>query len=461
MKRPIFILLLVFACSLLLAQTWQRTYPWADVCQEEYNNASADVYNVIPAIGGGYLMQGYAEFINYDFPVMMTNIFWKIDENGDVVWRRIGGSWHFNSIVSNGIDRYYALDTDNANLFIFDENMNFINNLQLGPLYHMPGIFKDMVIVDDGLVFAGSLSPGNGWILMKIDFNYDLLWTKEIVNDIPDMGCESLKQSNDGGFIGVSTRMFAQFDAQGDTLYMYNNHGDQYFYDCVQTSDNNIFALGISEDSFTYKIFRVDSIQDTISDITNGLPVIVNEAHLFINLSLDSSLVFLAQTSEGKLHKYNQQGGHEWSRDYQTDNSGYLGYGTKNLICPDSGTIIFCMGDINSHIYMIKVDSLGNVVANEDHILPSSTTNLSNYPNPVQTDVNIKYDVPNQSGMLSLEIFNIRGQKVLTQILKTKSGQYRWNGCDQESKVLKSGVYIYCLKVDGKIVKSNKMIILR
>ena len=111
MKNLLFSLLLL-TLSLLRGQTQIRAYPWIDLSPSPTNSGRAQVCNVIPAIGGGYLLQGYVKFFDDVVATYEDNVFWKLDENGDIIWRRTGGgTFAFNSIVSNGIDRYYTMRT--------------------------------------------------------------------------------------------------------------------------------------------------------------------------------------------------------------------------------------------------------------------------------------------------------------------------------------------------------------
>ena len=124
MKKYFFAMLLLLVVGLLSGQTWIRNYPFADLCPGPSDGASSEVCNVIPAIGGGYLLQGYVQFSWGGIPAYSASVFWKLDENGDIIWRRPGAATGaFDSIVSNGVDRYYCLETSSGltSLFVFDD----------------------------------------------------------------------------------------------------------------------------------------------------------------------------------------------------------------------------------------------------------------------------------------------------------------------------------------------------
>jgi len=50
---------------------------------------------------------------------------------------------------------------------------------------------------------------------------------------------------------------------------------------------------------------------------------------------------------------------------------------------------------------------------------------------------------------------------VLMQKRRSRFSHINWDGKDGNGKFVNSGVYFYTLKMDGKEVASNKMIVLR
>jgi len=62
-----------------------------------------------------------------------------------------------------------------------------------------------------------------------------------------------------------------------------------------------------------------------------------------------------------------------------------------------------------------------------------------------------------------LVIYNLKGQKVikLDAILSGVKGSVTWNGTDQPNQPVSSGIYYAVLIQNGKILASNKMILLK
>jgi FlgD Ig-like domain len=73
----------------------------------------------------------------------------------------------------------------------------------------------------------------------------------------------------------------------------------------------------------------------------------------------------------------------------------------------------------------------------------------------------ISFDM-SEAGNVSIEIYNIRGQKVRTLTSHFNQGQNSiiWNGKDNNGKSLSSGMYFYKLK-SGRFTMTKKMILMK
>jgi len=94
---------------------------------------------------------------------------------------------------------------------------------------------------------------------------------------------------------------------------------------------------------------------------------------------------------------------------------------------------------------------------------PSATNPVSsyvlyqNYPNPFNPTTTIRYELP-QDGVVTIEVFDILGQKVKTIINEfQKADRYE---VTLNFAGLASGVYIYQLRVND-FITSKKMVLLR
>ncbi len=90
--------------------------------------------------------------------------------------------------------------------------------------------------------------------------------------------------------------------------------------------------------------------------------------------------------------------------------------------------------------------------------VPGAFHLAQNYPNPFNPTTNITYTVP--TGDVTMEIYNVLGQKVRTLVNKSlAAGTYNevWDGTNEAGNLVASGVYLYKLKSEAGI-KVKKML---
>ncbi len=87
---------------------------------------------------------------------------------------------------------------------------------------------------------------------------------------------------------------------------------------------------------------------------------------------------------------------------------------------------------------------------------------LSSYPNPFNSSVLIKLDLPIPD-FVSVDIYNILGRKVknlIFQRLTADSYDIRWDGTDKNGANIGSGIYLLKIKVGG-ITRTERMVLIR
>ncbi len=95
-------------------------------------------------------------------------------------------------------------------------------------------------------------------------------------------------------------------------------------------------------------------------------------------------------------------------------------------------------------------------------LIPLITKLTGNYPNPFNPETNIAFSLK-EAGKVTLEIYNIKGEKVRTLLKGHLDAAYHniiWNGKDNSGKKVASGVYFYKMKT-GKYVSTKKMILMK
>lgn len=127
-----------------------------------------------------------------------------------------------------------------------------------------------------------------------------------------------------------------------------------------------------------------------------------------------------------------------------------------SFINPDIGWFSGAYGKILH--YHKRSLSLGEVnpSKNRFHLQP-------NYPNPFNASTTIPFSV-SEPAFVELSIYNLLGQPVKTLFAgNLLPGEYHclWDGKNQNRQSVTSGVYIYLLKINHRIVSGRKMILIR
>jgi hypothetical protein len=124
------------------------------------------------------------------------------------------------------------------------------------------------------------------------------------------------------------------------------------------------------------------------------------------------------------------------------------GYGND-----DGGTLMYCSIDLD---FSIVNDAPNHTTA------PVNVVLNQNYPNPFNPTTEISYNLT-QAGAVTLEVFNSRGQKVKTLVSETQTAgthTVEWNGTDDSSNAVSSGMYFYKMKT-GTTEVAKKMILMK
>ncbi|MCL2065035.1 MAG: T9SS type A sorting domain-containing protein [Candidatus Cloacimonetes bacterium] len=105
---------------------------------------------------------------------------------------------------------------------------------------------------------------------------------------------------------------------------------------------------------------------------------------------------------------------------------------------------------------------VSDVSETDDNIIGFRTILHSNYPNPFNPETTISFSVAVESNV-SVDIYNIRGQKVRTLVNSNFSaGNHSvvWNGKDENGRKVGSGIYFYQMQTND-YVTTRKMVLMK
>ncbi len=121
------------------------------------------------------------------------------------------------------------------------------------------------------------------------------------------------------------------------------------------------------------------------------------------------------------------------------------------------------LGGSGGRFFVISGGTVDQTSIDENpEIIPKNLQILSNYPNPFNATTTISF-VLQSSSEVSLEIYNISGQRIRTLISGNKeAGEHNiiWNGKDETGNEVSTGVYFYKLSA-GDLQETRKMTLIK
>ncbi len=205
--------------------------------------------------------------------------------------------------------------------------------------------------------------------------------------------------------------------------------------------------------------------------VTVGTQGAGNQTSRDILLPLDELAHECMFYATSPIDTVSQGTGAVWVEDHDggAPRAVFLGYGLEGVISGNPSSmgrdeLLHCLLD---HFEMIPVG-----VDEEDDAplvggsLPRVFAMQQNYPNPFNPSTTIRFDIPESAAggvPVTLEIFNLRGQRIRTLIDEHRgpgSHSAQWNGRNDYGESVSSGVYFYRVTA-GKFSSIRKMVLLK
>jgi len=108
---------------------------------------------------------------------------------------------------------------------------------------------------------------------------------------------------------------------------------------------------------------------------------------------------------------------------------------------------------------VLRFDNMITDVKPEPGTLPQQYRLSQNYPNPFNPTTTIKFTIP-KSEHIILTVYDLLGREVISLVDKElNSGQYdvQWSGIDKYGQQVATGVYLYQLRTENKVIETRKM----
>jgi hypothetical protein len=121
------------------------------------------------------------------------------------------------------------------------------------------------------------------------------------------------------------------------------------------------------------------------------------------------------------------------------------------------------VADVREGLYVVSLDNLTAIECNTVADMHLNEYRLGhNYPNPFNPNTTIKYVVPRNSHV-EIRIFNLLGREIRTLVAGVETAgrhQVMWDGLDNNSASVPSGVYFYEMTAAG-FTETRKLLLIR
>ncbi|MEO0228207.1 MAG: T9SS type A sorting domain-containing protein [candidate division WOR-3 bacterium] len=455
-------------------------------------------YSVQQTIDGGYIFTGFGSLpTEWRFVLLF-----KVDAYGNTLWGKMyyTSYWYnYGYCVRQTSDQGYIVVgatqfTQGGQFDVYLIKTDADGNMLWSRTYDGPdpghndaGEFIQQTS-DGGYIIAGSTERNDGYYdiyLIKTDSLGSIIWAKTYGNyGVSETGRE-VQITSDGGYIIVGDSMglynhqvyLVKTDSLGNLRWTrsYGGSGYDWGRSVKETSDGGYIIAGTLNMNDAWLI-KTDSLGNILwtrtyggSDMDCARSVQLTNNGGFILAGWTFS--FGAGSCDFYIVKTDSAGDTLCTRTYGGGSADWSQCLEKTL---DSGYVIIGMtesfGAGGRDVYLVKTDSLGNVIGVEElevSNLQSKIENLEVYPNPFSNRINIRlraHDSRYRMANFSLKIYDIPGRVVkdltnnLVSCILHHSSTIFWDGTDDFGRKLPSGVYF--VRMQAEDYKETKKVML-
>ncbi len=467
---------------------------WTHIYDENQYEAGSSVKQTLD---GGYIIAGKTTINGHTYVLLI-----RTDAAGNTLWTQTYGDANNQEaadiqltsdggyiICGNVSDETYTKD---VYLIKTDDSGQVLWTQAYGSIYDEFGNSVQQT-TDGGYVIAGYTVnyPIIDIYLVKTDVLGDTLWTQSYGGENPEFGY-SVQQTADEGYIigGYSNNQ----STSRDEVYLLKTDengmvpvsgwitgnisldGGSGNVEDIEVTAGDVTVNPDTNGDYTIEIEVgtydvIATLEDYDPDTING--VIVEEG--IITPGINLTLVYNPTLNPPQNLFVTEHGYASWDAPASRDLIGYNVYIDGGYVEFTTDLFYQYNGLVNGTTYLSEVTAVYDGGESEiidfeftytgtgvENILPFITELTGNYPNPFNPITTINYSLA-EEGNIELIVFNIKGQHVKTLInekLAARNHQVMWDGKDENSKSVSSGIYFYKMNTDN-YTSTKKMILMK
>lgn len=215
-------------------------------------------------------------------------------------------------------------------------------------------------------------------------------------------------------------------------------------------------VAGMGEELISWHIYAMNILGDPSINPYIGIPQDMNVNYQFYP---GANALITVQAAPGAYYAVTDDNGQILGADFTGDDgSGFLNLGT--IV---TNNINLCITAKNKIPFIEMIEVTGTNPNN----LTDLKFQITNHPNPFNPTTKISFQTSDIRNLENtrIDIYNLKGQKIKSfsnhQITQSLNHQIVWNGTDQNSKPVASGIYYAVLKQNRNILSTRKMLLIR
>ena len=256
-----------------------------------------------------------------------------------------------------------------------------------------------------------------------------------------------------------------KYNSSGVRQWVVIYDGPSHSSDVVRSigidNKNNIYVSGTTigpgtgYDWVTIK-YNSDGVQQWITKFNNG----TDDTPWDLAVDIQGN-VYVTGESDGNgtnedyaTVKYNSFGIQQWVKRY--DYSGQFGDYPQAIALDNNGSVLVT-GSSDRDYLTIKYSQLTGAIISESNI-PTEFSLKQNYPNPFNPVTNLGFGI-SKLGFVSLKVYDVLGNVIKSLVNESKTpGSYE---VEFDGSNLPSGIYFYSLLINGIVIDSKRMVLLK